>query len=111
MTPNAWLQIVLFFSAIGLLTAPLGRYMAKVYQGEHCCGTERALGWLERCVYRIAAIDPKCEMSWHHYLKAALAINGIGFLAVYAILRLQGMLPWNPQQFSGATPDLAFNTA
>jgi K+-transporting ATPase ATPase A chain len=110
MTSNGWLQLVLFFAVLALLAKPLGWYMARVYQGESC-GLERVFGWLERGLYRIAGIKPKEEMSWRHYLVAALVFNGIGFLAVYAILRLQGMLPLNPQQFTNTTPDLAFNTA
>jgi K+-transporting ATPase ATPase A chain len=72
---------------------------------------ERVFGWLERGIYRVARIDPKEEMGWRQYALAALLFNAVGFLAVYCILRLQGLLPFNPQGFPGVTPDLAFNTA
>ncbi|MGD9636399.1 MAG: potassium-transporting ATPase subunit KdpA, partial [Pirellulales bacterium] len=74
-------------------------------------GLDGALGWLERGIYRLSGIDPRQEMSWRTYTVAVLLFNAVGFIAVYALLRLQGMLPLNPQQFPANTPDLAFNTA
>src|SRR5207247_5917940 len=56
-------------------------------------------------------VDPFHEMTWKAYAVAVLLFNGIGMLTVYALLRLQGLLPFNPQGFPAATPDLAFNTA
>ncbi|MCC7087499.1 MAG: potassium-transporting ATPase subunit KdpA [Pirellulales bacterium] len=111
MTSQVWIQLILFFAVLALLVKPLGWYMARVYQGEPCYGLERLFGRLERVIYRLAGIDSKVEMSWRRYLTAVLAFNAIGFLAVYAILRLQGLLPLNPQHFTGVTPGLAFNTA
>lgn len=111
MTPNDWMQLILYFVVLALLVKPLGWYMARVYQGEPCCGMERALGWLERGIYRIAGVNPKEEMAWRKYAVGVLLFNGIGFLAVYALLRLQGVLPLNPQHFPANTPDSAFNTA
>jgi potassium-transporting ATPase potassium-binding subunit len=84
--------------------------MARVFEGRPC-GLDAALGWLERGVYRVAGIDPRHEMGWRQYTVAVLMFNAIGFLAVYALLRLQGVLPLNPQAFPANTPDLAFNTA
>jgi K+-transporting ATPase ATPase A chain len=84
--------------------------MARVYEGKPC-GLDRALGWLERLLYRLSGIDPAKEMSWRSYAVAVLAFNGLGFVFLYGLLRLQGVLPLNPQGFAGATPDLAFNTA
>jgi K+-transporting ATPase ATPase A chain len=84
--------------------------MARVYEGK-ACGLDRPLGWLERGLYRLSGIDPAQEMSWKTYTVAVLLFNGVGFLAVYAILRLQGWLPLNPQGFAANTPDLAFDTA
>ncbi len=75
------------------------------------CGLDRALGWLERGIYRVAGVDPQQEMGWRQYAVAVLLFNAVGFLAVYALLRLQGVLPLNPQGFPANTPDLAFNTA
>ena len=92
------------------MAKPLGWYMARVYEGKPC-GLDRALGWLERGIYRLAGVDPQQEMGWRQYAVAVLLFNAIGFLAVYALLRLQGVLPLNPQEFPANTPDLAFNTA
>ncbi|HEX2473206.1 MAG TPA: potassium-transporting ATPase subunit KdpA [Lacipirellulaceae bacterium] len=110
MTSNDWIQIVLFFVVLAALAKPLGWYMARVYEGKRC-GLDRALGWLERGTYRFAGIDPQHEMGWRQYTVAVLVFNAIGFLAVYALLRLQGVLPFNPQGFAGNTPDLTFDTA
>jgi K+-transporting ATPase ATPase A chain len=84
--------------------------MARVYEGKPC-GLDRALGWLERGVYRVAGAEPQHEMGWRQYTVAVLSFNAIGFLAVYALLRLQGVLPFNPQGFPANEPHLAFDTA
>jgi potassium-transporting ATPase potassium-binding subunit len=111
MTSNDWIQLILYFVVLGLLAKPVGWYMARVYEGKACCGMERIVGWLERGIYRVSGIDPNEEMSWRRYTVAVLLFNGIGFIVVYALLRLQGLLPLNPQNFPANTPDLAFNTA
>jgi K+-transporting ATPase ATPase A chain len=111
MTTNDWIQLVLYFVVLALLAKPLGWYMARVYQGEPCCGMERVFGWLERGIYRVAGVNPKEEIGWRKYAVGVLLFNGIGFLAVYALLRLQVILPLNPQHFPANTPDSAFNTA
>jgi potassium-transporting ATPase potassium-binding subunit len=111
MTSNDWMQLALYFVVLALLAKLLGWYMARVYQGEPCCGMERVFGWLERGIYRIGGVDSKEEMGWRKYAVTVLLFNGIGFLAVYALLRLQGVLPLNPQGFAGNTADSAFNTA
>ena len=111
MTPNDWIQLILYFVVLGLLAKPLGWYMARVYQGEPCCGMDRVFGWLERGIYRVARVDPQEEMGWRKYTVAVLLFNAVGFLAVYGLLRMQGYLPLNPQNFPPVAPDLAFNTA
>ena len=110
MTVNGWIQLGLYFVVLVAAAKPLGWYMARVYQGQPC-GLDRALGWLERLMYRLAGVDPRHEMSWRSYTVAVLLFNGIGLLAVYGLLRLQHLLPLNPQRFAANTPDLAFNTA
>jgi K+-transporting ATPase ATPase A chain len=110
MTGNDWNQLLLFLAALLILTKPMGLFMARVYQGKPC-GVDRLLGWLERGMYRFADIDSNREMSWRQYAVAVLLFNAVGFLALYALLRLQGLLPLNPQHFQGNTPGLAFNTA
>lgn len=110
MTGNALIQFVLFFAVLLAAVKPLGIYMARVYEGRPC-GLDRILGWLERGIYRLAGIDPRQEMTWRGYAEALLTFNALGFLASFLILRLQALLPLNPQQFPGVGPELAFNTA
>ncbi len=110
MTSNDWIQLILFFAVLAALAKPLGWYMARVYEGKPC-GLDGALGWLERGIYRVAGVDPMQEMSWRQYTVAVLTFSGLSFVALYALLRLQGLLPLNPQGFPANTPDLAFNTA
>src|SRR2546428_10161152 len=99
MTANAWVQIGLFLVVLVAAVKPLGWYMARVYQGQPC-GLDRALGWLERLAYRLAGVDPQREMTWRSYAVAVLLCNGIGLVFLYLPLRLQGLLPFNPQPFS-----------
>jgi K+-transporting ATPase ATPase A chain len=110
MTANAWIQLGFYLAVLIALVKPLGKYMARVYRGEPC-GLDRFLGWLERRTYRWARVDPTREMSWRAYAVAALLFNSLGFVVLYGLLRLQGLLPLNPQGFSANTPDSAFNTA
>jgi K+-transporting ATPase ATPase A chain len=110
MTANSWIQLALFLGALIALAKPLGSYMARVLEGKPC-GLDRALGWCERGVYRLAGVDPQQEMGWRMYAFAVMAFNLLGIAAVYLLLRLQGALPLNPQGLPGTTPDLAFNTA
>lgn len=102
--------LVLYFAVLIAAVKPLGAYMARVFDGRPC-GLDRALGWLERGIYRLAGIDPTHEMNWRVYATALLLFNAIGYLACYLLLRWQGVLPLNPQHFPGVGPDLAFNTA
>jgi K+-transporting ATPase ATPase A chain len=110
MTGNAYLQMGLYFGVLMLLAKPLGVYMARVYEGQ-ASGLNRVLGPVERFFYRICGIDPDEEMSWKTYAGAVLLFSASGFLFLYLLQRLQGVLPLNPQKFAGVPPDLAFNTA
>ena len=110
MTANGILQIVLYLIVLVALVKPLGGYMARVYQGEPC-GLDRILGPLERLIYRMFGIRPEDEMSWKAYAGAAILFKLAFFFLLYMLLRLQGILPLNPQGFPGVAPDLAFNTA
>ena len=106
MTNYDWAQIVLFLVVLIALVKPLGAYMAKVYEGRMAF-----LRPIETFLYRLAGIDPNQEMDWKGYTIAVLLFNAIGLLFVYFILRLQGLLPVNPQGFAALPPALAFNTA
>jgi potassium-transporting ATPase potassium-binding subunit len=105
-----WLQIILYLLILLLLVKPLGGYMARVFQGERVFLT-RAIGPVERVIYRIARVNSDEEMDWKTYAFAMLLFNAAGLLLVYALQRLQGVLPLNPQDISAVKPDLAFNTA
>ncbi len=110
MTGNDILQIVLYFGVLWLLAKPLGVYMARVYEGQPS-GLDRVLGPVERLFYRICGIKPEEEMSWKKYAGVVLLFSAAGFLFLYALQRLQGMLLLNPQKFPAMSPDLSFNTA
>ena len=110
MTASGILQLVLYLVVLLLLARPLGAYMARVFEGRGVA-LDRVLGWLERGLYRVCGIDPTAEMGWTAYAGAMLVFNLIGLLAVYALQRLQGVLPLNPQALGAVTPDSSFNTA
>ena len=112
MTAQALLQIVVFFGLLLLITKPFGSYMARVFAGEKTF-LHRGLGWLERGTYRVLGVDPNQNMRWTTYAVAMLLFSLVSMLFTYAVLRLQGFLPLNPQHFGAAQmpPDLAFNTA
>jgi K+-transporting ATPase ATPase A chain len=110
MTSNALLQIGLYLAVLLLLVKPLGSYMARVYEGEPVL-IGKLLGPLERFLYRAAGVKPDTEMTWKAYAVAMLLFNTAGILVVYALQRLQGVLPLNPQGLPATTPDLAFDTA
>lgn len=110
MTLVGWLQISLLFLAVLLVIKPLGLYMARVFSGERTF-LSPVLGRVERDLYRLSGINPEKEQSWLGYTLAMLAFSLAGFVALYAMLRLQAYLPLNPQGFPGVPSDLAFNTA
>jgi potassium-transporting ATPase potassium-binding subunit len=103
-------QILLYLGVLAALVKPLGVYMARVYAGEHTF-LSPVLAPLERGVYRLSGIDPNEESNWKRYAAALLLVNFIGFLVVYLLQRLQGVLPLNPQGFAAVSPDSSFNTA
>ncbi len=113
MNTAGYAQILITLAAVVLSVKPLGAFMARVYEGEPTF-LDKPLGGLERLIYRLCGVasDPAArEMKWTTYSAAMLLFNGIGILAVYAIERLQGFLPLNPQGMTAPTPDLAWNTA
>jgi potassium-transporting ATPase potassium-binding subunit len=110
MTANGIAQMLVFLAVLLLLVKPLGAYMARVFEGERVW-LARLLGPIERLCYRAAGVRPDAEMGWKQYAAAALVFNLTGVLVVYLLLRLQGVLPLNPQALGGTTPELALNTA
>lgn len=107
---TAWLEVGIYFAVLLAAVKPLGRYMAQVYQGQPC-GLDRAVGFVERGLYRVAGVNRDEEMSWRQYAVALLLFNMLGLFVVYGLERAQQWLPANPQQLPAVSPDLAFNTA
>jgi potassium-transporting ATPase potassium-binding subunit len=103
-------QILLFIAVLVALVKPLGTFMAKVYDGERTF-LSPVLEPIERDIYRLAGIKPSVESNWKRYTLALLLFNFIGFVFVYLLQRLQGVLPLNPQGFAAVSPDSSFNTA
>jgi K+-transporting ATPase ATPase A chain len=110
MTSQAWMLLVAFLAILALLAWPLGRWLAAVAEG-------RFPRWLspfvkaEHGLYRIASVDAGSGMGWRHYATALVVFNLLGVLAVYALQRLQGVLPFNPQAMAAVSADSSFNTA
>ena len=110
MNMYSLMQIVLFMVVLLVLAKPLGSYMAKVYQGERTF-LDRVLSPIERFIYRISGVDPKEEMDWKVYAIAMLTFNLLGLFFVYALQRLQGILPLNPRGLAAVSADSSWNTA
>src|SRR5687768_13325869 len=110
MTAPGLVQIAVYGALLVLLGIPLGLYMARVYRGEARLAG-RVLGPIERVLYRIAGVDPAAEMTWRRYAIAVLLFNLVGALVVYALQRLQHVLPGNPNDLAAVDPRVAFNTA
>jgi K+-transporting ATPase ATPase A chain len=110
MNGSGWLQIALYLVVLIALAKPLGRFMARVFEGRPC-GLDRVLGPLERGVYRVCGVDAARETGWKAYAGAFLAFNLLSLLAVHAIQRVQGVLPFNPEHLGAVSPDSSFDTA
>jgi potassium-transporting ATPase potassium-binding subunit len=110
MTPNGWLQILVFLLAIFLVTPPLGAFMSRVFARERTW-LDPVLRPIERLVYRLTGVDETHEMRWTEYAAALLLFSVVSMLVLYGLQRLQQVLPFNPQGFGPVAPDLAFNTA
>jgi K+-transporting ATPase ATPase A chain len=112
MAIPAILQFLLFFGLILLAAKPMGAFMHRVFEGERTF-LHPVLRPVERVLYRVCGVDEQEDMRWTTYGAALLVFSVVGGLVTYALLRLQGYLPLNPQHFTGKemTPDLAFNTA
>ncbi|GFZ91722.1 potassium-transporting ATPase potassium-binding subunit [Elstera cyanobacteriorum] len=110
MTITGWALIALFCLLILMLTRPTGGYLTRVFAGERVVLTP-VMGRLERGFYAAAGVSPKAGQGWVAYTVSMLVMNGAGAVLLYTILRLQDVLPLNPQGFGAVSPDLAFNTA
>lgn len=110
MTLAGWTQIFVFCAIAVALAKPLGAYMTRVFEGERTF-LSAVLRPVERGFYALAGIDPHADQRWTTYAASMLAFNFAGFLMLYAILRMQSFLPFNPQGMGAMPADLALNTA
>jgi potassium-transporting ATPase potassium-binding subunit len=110
MTVIGWIQILLFCAIIVALAKPLGWYMTRVFNGERTF-LSPILRPLEAGLYWIGGVDEKREQHWMTYTVAMLLFHVGGFLILYALMRLQAVLPFNPAEQSAVAEDLSFNTA
>ena len=106
MTINGWLQIIFFSLAVLAVTKPLGVYLVAVYDGR-----VRWLGPIERGLYALSGIDAEEDQHWTRYATSMLLFSLATMLLTYAALRLQHLLPLNPQKFPGVTSRQSFETA
>ena len=110
MNIQGWAEIALTLGLAALLGWPVGVYLSRVWNGERTW-LDPVMKPVEGLFYKAAGVNPGHSQGWLGYAGALLAFNAAGFLLLYAMLRMQGLMPLNPQGFEGATPHLAFNTA
>ncbi|KTT74660.1 potassium-transporting ATPase subunit KdpA [Sphingomonas endophytica] len=110
MTFQGWFLILLFVGILLALTRPVGLWLHALYEGRRT-PLHVVFGPVERGFYRLSGIDPAAEQGWRRYAVHMLSFNVALLMLTYAILRLQGVLPGNPQGLARLSPDLAFNTA
>ncbi len=110
MNVFSWVQLVFYMVVLIALAKPLGIFMARVYQGEWTF-LDPILRPVEKLIFRLSGVRPDEEMNWKVYAINMLIFNGLGLLVVYALQRLQGFLPLNPQGLGAVTPDSSWNTA
>lgn len=110
MTIQGWILILGFVAILLALTKPVGSWLFALYEGRRT-PLHVVLGPVERGFYKLAGIDPNAEQSWRRYAVHMLIFNATLMLFTYAVLRLQGVLPGNPQGLAGVGEHLSFNTA
>ena len=106
MTIAGWSLILVFTALFVALAKPMGSALFALY-GDKCL----PLAGLENAFHKLSGVDPKAEQGWAGYAWAVIIFNIFGIVSLFAILKLQGVLPWNPQGFAGVENWLAFNTA
>jgi potassium-transporting ATPase potassium-binding subunit len=110
MTVIGWIQIILYCAIVVALVKPLGWYMTRVFNGERTF-LSPVLRPVEAALYRIGGVDERREQHWLTYTVAMLLFHVGGFVIIYAVMRLQALLPFNPADQSAVAEDLSFNTA
>src|SRR5215469_13814588 len=110
MTVIGWIQILIYCAIIAAITPLLGAYIARVFNGERTF-LSPVLRPLERGIYALCGVDEKQDQHWVIYAVAMLLFTMAGFLTLYALQRLQGLLPFNPAGQPAVEESLAFNTS
>lgn len=111
MQTTDWLQFGLFIGLLALITKPIGRYLCQVLDPRGKTFLDPVVRPLERVTYRLMGVEPGKEQDWKRYTFAMLLFSLAGMLFTYVVLRLQHVLPLNPQGLPGLSHALAFNTA
>jgi K+-transporting ATPase ATPase A chain len=106
-----WIQLLVFVGILLLLTRPMGLYLFKVLDTQEKTILSPVMGPLEKLCYRLLGVKPQKEQTWKQYAISLLALSLVGAIFTYAILRVQHLLPLNPQHFGPVSDHLAFNTA
>ena len=109
MTLQGWVQIAVYVAVLTALTPLIGAYMTRVYRGERVL-LSPVLGPLERLVYRLLRVNPAAGQNWKQYARSVLVLSALFWIALYVILRAQGIHPFNPEGFDAAPWDVTFNT-
>ena len=110
MTAIGWIQILMYCAILVALVKPLGWYMTRVFNGERTF-LSPVLRPVEVAIYKIGGVEENREQHWVTYTVAMLFFHVGGFLILYALMRFQAMLPFNPAEQSAVAEDLSFNTA
>ena len=110
MSIHSWTQVILYLVVLFLLAKPLGSFMAGVFQGERTF-LDPVVRPIENLIYRLCGVNANDEMDWKVYAIAVMLFNGLGLFFVYALQRVQGNLPLNPQGLGPVSPDSSWNTA
>lgn len=111
MNAHQWLELVIYFAVLVLITKPLGLYLNCVLNANGRTWLDPVIRPLERLTYRLLRVDAAKEHDWKQYAFAMLIFSLVSCLFTYVILRLQQYLPLNPQKFGALAEHLAFNTA
>ena len=106
-----WIQLALFLGLLLLVTRPMGVYLYRVLDPQGKTFLDPVLKPVERLFYRVMRVDPTSEQGWKRYAVSLLLFSLVGLLFTYALLRLQQVLPLNPQRLGPVSEHLAFNTA
>ena len=111
MNISGWIQLILFTGILLAITKPLGLFLVQVLDANGKTFLDPIIKPLEKLTYKVTGVDPKKEHDWKQYATAMLFFSLVSMLFTYAILRLQAVLPLNPQKMTAISQDLAFNTA